>query len=244
MDKPDRGATERGHRPPTSIWATTASTWSKKQLAGGPASRPLDRQQKEAGQARMANRTDSWASATRSTQKGQEPRENCWRKWTGFEAPVKSLSGPKFPLPDAPRSRERLDDRNLSHATGESILFLGAAWSERGDRSLRGDPMGAGNHPAALIMGLEQPDEGHLPNWGSTTWWAGLISKARTRPRPWIWQKRVDRRHPVRGRAGFGPDARCAPFLAVFCFKTTNAVFRRLGKLSGGRRNGNGSPWP
>jgi ATP-binding cassette subfamily F protein 3 len=120
----------------------------------------FDRQQKDlASQQAYIDRFR--ASATRSTQ--AKSREKLLDKVERIEAPLESLSGPRFRFPPAPRSG-RLVARvhDLSHSYGERILFLGASLEvERGDRIAFVGPNGTGKSTLLrLIMGLEEPDDG------------------------------------------------------------------------------------
>jgi ATP-binding cassette subfamily F protein 3 len=102
------------------------------------------------------------ASATRSTQ--AKSREKLLDKVERIEAPLEGVSGPRFQFPPAPRSgRQVATIENLTHSYGERILFLGANLEvERGDRIAFVGPNGAGKSTLLrLVMGLEQPEEGH-----------------------------------------------------------------------------------
>ncbi|MEY4298148.1 MAG: hypothetical protein RLZZ423_1327, partial [Cyanobacteriota bacterium] len=101
------------------------------------------------------------ASATRSTQ--AKSREKLLEKVERIEAPIESVSGPRFQFPPAPRSGRLIAEmRDLSHSYGEQILFLGANLEvERGDRIAFVGPNGAGKSTLLrLVMGIETPDEG------------------------------------------------------------------------------------
>jgi ATP-binding cassette subfamily F protein 3 len=121
----------------------------------------FERQQKElASQQAYIDRFR--ASATRSTQ--AKSREKLLDKVERIEAPVEGVSGPRFQFPPAPRSgRQVATVDNLTHSYGERILFLGASLEvERGDRIAFVGPNGAGKSTLLrLVMGLEQPEEGH-----------------------------------------------------------------------------------
>ena len=121
----------------------------------------FERQQKElASQQAYIDRF--WASATRSTQ--AKSREKLLDKVERIEAPMEGVSGPRFQFPPAPRSgRQVAMIDNLTHSYGERILFLGASLEvERGDRIAFVGPNGAGKSTLLrLVMGLEQPEEGH-----------------------------------------------------------------------------------
>ena len=121
----------------------------------------FERQQKElASQQAYIDRFR--ASATRSTQ--AKSREKLLDKVERIEAPMEGVSGPRFQFPPAPRSgRQVAMIDNLTHSYGERILFLGASLEvERGDRIAFVGPNGAGKSTLLrLVMGLEQPEEGH-----------------------------------------------------------------------------------
>ncbi|MCX5956005.1 MAG: ATP-binding cassette domain-containing protein, partial [Cyanobacteria bacterium] len=121
----------------------------------------FERQQKElASQQAYIDRFR--ASATRSTQ--AKSREKLLDKVERIEAPVEGVSGPRFQFPPAPRSgRQVATIDNLTHSYGERILFLGTSLEvERGDRIAFVGPNGAGKSTLLrLVMGLEQPEEGH-----------------------------------------------------------------------------------
>lgn len=121
----------------------------------------FERQQKElASQQAYIDRFR--ASATRSTQ--AKSREKLLDKVERIEAPMEGVSGPRFQFPPAPRSgRQVAMIENLTHSYGERILFLGASLEvERGDRIAFVGPNGAGKSTLLrLVMGLEQPEEGH-----------------------------------------------------------------------------------
>ncbi len=120
----------------------------------------FERQQKDLA-AQQAYVDRFRASATRSTQ--AKSREKLLEKVERIEAPVKSVSGPSFRFPDAPRSgRQVAVIEDLSHSYGEKILFLGAHLEvEPGDRIAFIGPNGAGKSTLLrLIMGLESPDDG------------------------------------------------------------------------------------
>ncbi|MEI6111363.1 MAG: ATP-binding cassette domain-containing protein [Cyanobium sp. ELA712] len=121
----------------------------------------FERQQKElASQQAYIDRFR--ASATRSTQ--AKSREKLLDKVERIEAPMEGVSGPRFQFPPAPRSgRQVAMIDNLTHSYGERVLFLGASLEvERGDRIAFVGPNGAGKSTLLrLVMGLEQPEEGH-----------------------------------------------------------------------------------
>ena len=101
------------------------------------------------------------ASATRSTQ--AKSREKLLEKVERIEAPIESVSGPRFQFPPAPRcGRQVALIEDMTHAYGDSILFLGANLEvERGDRIAFVGPNGAGKSTLLrLLLGMEQPDDG------------------------------------------------------------------------------------
>jgi ATP-binding cassette subfamily F protein 3 len=101
------------------------------------------------------------ASATRSTQ--AKSREKQLEKIERIEAPDDGLRTLKFRFPAAPRSgREVVIIKDLTHAYGEKILFLGAELLiERGDRVAFVGPNGAGKSTLLhLMMGMELPTDG------------------------------------------------------------------------------------
>ena len=101
------------------------------------------------------------ASATRSTQ--AKSREKLLDKVERIEAPIESVSGPRFQFPPAPRSGRLIAEiKDLTHSYGEQILFLGANLEiERGDRIAFVGPNGAGKSTLLrLVMGIETPEEG------------------------------------------------------------------------------------
>jgi ATP-binding cassette subfamily F protein 3 len=120
----------------------------------------FERQQKElASQQAYIDRFR--ASATRSTQ--AKSREKLLDKVERIEAPVESLSGPRFQFPAAPRSGRQIAlIEDLSHSYGDQLLFLGANLEvERGDRIAFVGPNGAGKSTLLrLVMGIETPDDG------------------------------------------------------------------------------------
>ncbi|MDX1976835.1 MAG: ABC-F family ATP-binding cassette domain-containing protein, partial [Pseudanabaenaceae cyanobacterium bins.68] len=103
------------------------------------------------------------ASATRSTQ--AKSREKQLEKIERIEAPdtlVKTLRF-KFPPPDR-SGRVNLEIKNLTHAYGDHILFLGANLIiERGDHVAFVGPNGAGKSTLLkMIMGIEPHHEGEI----------------------------------------------------------------------------------
>ncbi len=119
-----------------------------------------ERQQKELEQ-QQAFVDRFRASATRSTQ--AKSREKQLEKIERIEAPVSDMRTLRFRFPDPPRSgREVVVVKDLTHAYGEKILFLGAdLLIERGDRVAFLGPNGCGKSTLLhMIVGMEQPTEG------------------------------------------------------------------------------------
>jgi ATP-binding cassette subfamily F protein 3 len=119
-----------------------------------------ERQQKELEQ-QQAFVDRFRASATRSTQ--AKSREKQLEKIERIEAPVSDVRTLRFRFPDPPRSgREVVVVKDLTHAYGEKILFLGAdLLIERGDRVAFLGPNGCGKSTLLhMIVGMEQPTEG------------------------------------------------------------------------------------
>ncbi len=120
----------------------------------------FERQQKELS-SQQAYIDRFRASATRSTQ--AKSREKLLDKVERIEAPLESVSGPRFAFPPAPRSgRVVASIENLTHGYDDQILFLGANLEvERGDRIAFVGPNGAGKSTLLrLVMGYEVPLEG------------------------------------------------------------------------------------
>jgi len=103
------------------------------------------------------------ASATRSTQ--AKSREKQLDKIDRIEAPDSDVRTLKFHFPPASRSgRVTVEIKDLTHAYGEQILFLGANLEiERGDRVAFLGPNGAGK-PTLLkmVVGKEEHNEGEI----------------------------------------------------------------------------------
>jgi ATP-binding cassette subfamily F protein 3 len=103
------------------------------------------------------------ASATRSTQ--AKSREKQLDKIERIEAPDAGVRTLKFRFPPAPRSgREVVIVKDMTHAYGDKVLFLGAdLLIERGDRIAILGPNGAGKSTLLhLLMGMEQPTDGTI----------------------------------------------------------------------------------
>lgn len=103
------------------------------------------------------------ASATRSTQ--AKSREKQLDKIERVEAPDGTVRGLQFRFPPASRSgRVSVEIKDLTHAYGDNILFLGANLIiERGDRIAFVGPNGAGKSTLLkMIMGIEPYNEGTM----------------------------------------------------------------------------------
>jgi len=103
------------------------------------------------------------ASATRSTQ--AKSREKQLDKIDRVEMPDTDVRTLRFRFPPASRSGQiTLDIKNLTHAYGDNILFLGAKLEiERGDRIAFLGPNGAGKSTLLkMIIGKEAYNEGEM----------------------------------------------------------------------------------
>jgi ATP-binding cassette subfamily F protein 3 len=103
------------------------------------------------------------ASATRSTQ--AKSREKQLEKVELIDEPDSELRTLKFKFADCAKSgRDVVQIKNLTHAYGDNILFLGAnLFIERGDKIAFLGPNGCGKSTLLrLIMGTEQPMEGSV----------------------------------------------------------------------------------
>ena len=103
------------------------------------------------------------ASATRSTQ--AKSREKQLDKIDRIEAPDSDVRTLKFHFPPASRSgRVSVEIKDLTHAYGEQILFLGANLEiERGDRVAFLGPNGAGKSTLLkMVVGKETYNEGEI----------------------------------------------------------------------------------
>ena len=103
------------------------------------------------------------ASATRSTQ--AKSREKQLDKIDRIEAPDGDVRSLKFHFPPASRSgRVTVEVKDLTHAYGDQILFLGANLEiERGDRVAFLGPNGAGKSTLLrMVVGKEQYNEGEI----------------------------------------------------------------------------------
>jgi ATP-binding cassette, subfamily F, member 3 len=103
------------------------------------------------------------ASATRSTQ--AKSREKQLDKIERIEAPESDVRTLKFHFPPASRSgRVTVEIKDLTHAYGDQILFLGANLEiERGDRVAFLGPNGAGKSTLLkMVVGKEAYNEGEI----------------------------------------------------------------------------------
>ena len=190
----------------------------------------FDRQQKElASQQAYIDRFR--ASATRSTQ--AKSREKLLDKVERIEAPIDSVSGPRFQFPPAPRSGRLIAEiKDLSHSYGEQILFLGANLEvERGDRIAFVGPNGAGKSTLLrLVMGIEAPDEG-FAGLGEHNVIAGYFEQNQAEALN-LAKTVIDTMFEA------VPDwtqTQVRSLLGSFCF-SNDAVFKEVGKLSGGEK--------
>jgi ATP-binding cassette subfamily F protein 3 len=171
------------------------------------------------------------ASATRSTQ--AKSREKLLEKVERIEAPIESLSGPRFQFPPAPRSGRLIAEiKDLSHSYGEQILFLGANLEvERGDRIAFVGPNGAGKSTLLrLVMGIEAPDEG-VAQLGEHNVIAGYFEQNQAEALD-LSKTVIDTLFEA------VPDwtqTQVRSLLGSFCF-SNDAVFKEVGKLSGGEK--------
>jgi ATP-binding cassette subfamily F protein 3 len=171
------------------------------------------------------------ASATRSTQ--AKSREKLLEKVERIEAPIESVSGPRFQFPPAPRSGRliaRIED--LSHSYGEQILFLGTNLEvERGDRIAFVGPNGAGKSTLLrLVMGIESPDEG-FAGLGEHNVIAGYFEQNQAEALD-LSKTVIDTMFEA------VPDwtqTQVRSLLGSFCF-SNDAVFKEVGQLSGGEK--------
>ena len=190
----------------------------------------FDRQQKELS-AQQAYIDRFRASATRSTQ--AKSREKLLDKVERIEAPVESVSGPRFQFPPAPRSGRLIAGiQDLSHSYGDQILFLGANLEvERGDRIAFVGPNGAGKSTLLrLVMGIETPDEGRA-TLGEHNVIAGYFEQNQAEALD-LSKTVIDTLFEA------VPDwtqTQIRSLLGSFCF-SNDAVFKEVGKLSGGEK--------
>ena len=171
------------------------------------------------------------ASATRSTQ--AKSREKLLDKVERIEAPIESVSGPRFQFPPAPRSGRLIAEiKDLSHSYGEQILFLEANLEvERGDRIAFVGPNGAGKSTLLrLVMGIETPDEG-VASLGEHNVIAGYFEQNQAEALD-LSKTVIDTLFEA------VPDwtqSQVRSLLGSFCF-SNDAVFKEVGKLSGGEK--------
>ena len=190
----------------------------------------FERQQKELG-AQQAYIDRFRASATRSTQ--AKSREKLLDKVERVQAPIESVSGPRFRFPPAPRSvRLVAEIRDLSHSYGDQILFLDANLEiERGDRIAFVGPNGAGKSTLLrLIMGSERP-EGGLAQLGEHNILAGYFEQNQAEALE--LSKTV-----INTIFEVVPDwtqTQVRSLLGSFCF-SNESVFKEAGQLSGGEK--------
>jgi ATP-binding cassette subfamily F protein 3 len=190
----------------------------------------FERQQKElASQQAYIDRFR--ASATRSTQ--AKSREKLLDKVERIEAPVESLSGPRFQFPAAPRSGRQIAlIEDLSHSYGDQLLFLGANLEvERGDRIAFVGPNGAGKSTLLrLVMGIETPDDGRAV-LGEHNVIAAYFEQNQAEALD-LSKTVIDTLFEA------VPDwtqTQVRSLLGSFCF-SNDAVFKEVGKLSGGEK--------
>ncbi|MEA5472899.1 ATP-binding cassette domain-containing protein [Synechococcus sp. CCY9201] len=190
----------------------------------------FDRQQKElASQQAYVDRFR--ASATRSTQ--AKSREKLLEKVERIEAPIESVSGPRFRFPEAPRSGRLVAEfRDLTHSYGDKILFLGAELEvERGDRIAFVGPNGAGKSTLLrLVMGLEAPDEGRA-GLGEHNVIAGYFEQNQAEALD-LDKTVID---TVFEAVPDWTQTQVRSLLGSFCL-SNEAVFKQAGKLSGGEK--------
>ncbi|MCS5694319.1 ATP-binding cassette domain-containing protein [Cyanobium sp. FGCU-6] len=190
----------------------------------------FERQQKELS-SQQAYIDRFRASATRSTQ--AKSREKLLEKVERIEAPVESISGPRFRFPPAPRSGRLVASiGNLTHSYGERILFLGADLEvERGDRIAFVGPNGAGKSTLLrLVMGLEAPDDG-FAGLGEHNVVPGYFEQNQAEALD-LSKTVID---TVFEAVPDWTQTQVRSLLGSFCF-SNEAVFKEAGKLSGGEK--------
>ena len=171
------------------------------------------------------------ASATRSTQ--AKSREKLLDKVERIEAPIESVSGPRFQFPPAPRSGRLIAEiKDLTHSYGDQILFLGANLEiERGDRIAFVGPNGAGKSTLLrLVMGIETPEEGSA-GLGEHNVIASYFEQNQAEALD-LSKTVIDTMFEA------VPDwtqTQVRSLLGSFCF-SNDAVFKEVGKLSGGEK--------
>ncbi|MFQ6538657.1 MULTISPECIES: ABC-F family ATP-binding cassette domain-containing protein [Aphanothece] len=190
----------------------------------------FERQQKELS-AQQAYIDRFRASATRSTQ--AKSREKLLDKIERVEAPVESVSGPRFHFPEAPRSGRLVAEiADLTHSYGDRILFLGANLEvERGDRIAFVGPNGAGKSTLLrLVMGLEQPLEGRA-GLGEHNVVAGYFEQNQAEALD-LSKTVID---TIFEAVPDWTQTQVRSLLGSFCF-SNESVFKEAGKLSGGEK--------
>ena len=190
----------------------------------------FDRQQKELS-AQQAYIDRFRASATRSTQ--AKSREKLLDKVERIEAPIESVSGPRFRFPEPPRSgRVVAEIRDLCHSYGEQILFLGANLEvERGDRIAFVGPNGAGKSTLLrLIMGTETAAEG-FAGLGEHNVIAGYFEQNQAEALD-LTKTVID---TIFEAVPDWTQTQVRSLLGSFCF-SNESVFKEAGKLSGGEK--------
>ncbi|MFM8259170.1 MAG: ABC-F family ATP-binding cassette domain-containing protein [Vulcanococcus sp.] len=171
------------------------------------------------------------ASATRSTQ--AKSREKLLDKVERIEAPIESVSGPRFQFPPAPRSGRLIAEiKELSHSYGEQILFLGTNLEvERGDRIAFVGPNGAGKSTLLrLVMGIETPDEG-VAGLGEHNVIAGYFEQNQAEALD-LSKTVID---TIFEAVPDWTQTQVRSLLGSFCF-SNDAVFKEVGQLSGGEK--------
>ena len=190
----------------------------------------FERQQKELAE-QQAYIDRFRASATRSTQ--AKSREKLLDKVERIDAPIETVSGPRFRFPEPPRSGRLVAEiKALCHSYGEQILFLGADLEiERGDRIAFVGPNGAGKSTLLrLIMGTETADEG-VARLGEHNVIAGYFEQNQAEALD-LSKTVIDTIFEV------VPDwtqTQVRSLLGSFCF-SNESVFKEAGKLSGGEK--------
>ena len=160
-------------------------------------------------------------------------REKLLDKVERIEAPIESVSGPRFQFPPAPRSGRLIAEiKDLTHSYGEQILFLGANLEiERGDRIAFVGPNGAGKSTLLrLVMGIETPEEGSA-GLGEHNVIASYFEQNQAEALD-LSKTVIDTMFEA------VPDwtqTQVRSLLGSFCF-SNDAVFKEVGKLSGGEK--------
>jgi ATP-binding cassette, subfamily F, member 3 len=171
------------------------------------------------------------ASATRSTQ--AKSREKQLEKIELVEAPESELRTLQFKFPPCIASgREVVRIKNLSHAYGDNILFLGInLFVERGDKIAFLGPNGSGKSTLLrFIMGLEQPDEGTV-----------TFGQHNIRPQ-YFYQNQAEALdldksvlNTIADEVPLWKTEEIRGLLGKFLF-SGDAVFKKVGTLSGGEK--------